>query len=131
MSSYEPKLVCFACKFSWDYLSGGDTLPSQIKNCIPVACSGKIDTTHIVDAFKEGVDGVLILGCQEGDCHFQDGNFETKKKVYLLHKVLEDYGIEKERLQIEFSVDPDGSKMPQLVKKMSDNISKLGPVKKI
>ena len=129
MKNFEPKLVCFSCKFSWGYLGNEATLSSQVKNWIPIICSGKVDTNHIVDAFKHGADGVLILGCSEGDCHYQDGNFEARRRVYLLQKVLSAYGIEPERVKIELSVDPEGKKIPELVKKMSETIKKLGPVR--
>jgi F420-non-reducing hydrogenase iron-sulfur subunit len=131
MGSYEPKLVCFSCKFGWGYLNDEDALAKQIKNWVPIICSGKVDSSHILNAFRRGADGVLILGCRGGDCHYQDGNYEAKKRVYLLHKILESYGIEKERLRIELSVDPEGNRIQQLVKEMSDRIAKLGPVKKI
>jgi F420-non-reducing hydrogenase iron-sulfur subunit len=131
MGSYEPKLVCFSCKFGWGYLNDEDALAKQIKNWVPIICSGKVDSSHILNAFRQGADGVLILGCRGGDCHYQDGNYEAKKRVYLLHKLLESYGIEKERLRIELSIDPEGNRIPQLVKEMSDRITKLGPVKKI
>lgn len=131
MADYEPKLVCFSCNFGWGYLSDHETLASRIKNWIPIVCSGKIDSTHVLDAFSSGADGVLILGCPEGDCHFQDGNFEARKRVHLLWKVLEDCGIEKERLRIELSLDPDGQRIPMLVKQMSETIQRLGPVRKI
>jgi F420-non-reducing hydrogenase iron-sulfur subunit len=131
MASYEPKLVCFSCKFGWGYLTDENLLSRQIKNWVPIVCSGKVDSSHILNAFRQGADGVLILGCRGGDCHYQDGNYEAKKRVYLLHKILESYGIEKERLRIELSIDPEGSRIPQLVKEMSDRIAKLGPVKKI
>jgi F420-non-reducing hydrogenase iron-sulfur subunit len=131
MSSYEPKLVCFSCKFSWGYLSDEHVLAKQIKNWVPIICSGKVDSSHILNAFKKGADGVLILGCRGGDCHYQDGNYEAKKRVHLLHKILEAYGIEKERLKIELSVDPEGSKIPELVKEMSERLKKLGPMKKV
>jgi F420-non-reducing hydrogenase iron-sulfur subunit len=131
MGSYEPKLVCFSCKFGWGYLNDEDALAKQIKNWVPIICSGKVDSSHILNAFRQGADGVLILGCRGGDCHYQDGNYEAKKRVYLLHRILESYGIEKERLRIELSIDPEGGKIPQLVKEMSDRIAKLGPVKKI
>lgn len=131
MGSYEPKLVCFSCKFGWGYLNDEDALAKQIKNWVPIICSGKVDSSHILNAFRKGADGVLILGCRGGDCHYQDGNYEAKKRVYLLHKLLESYGIEKERLRIELSIDPEGNRIPQLVKEMSDRITKLGPVKKI
>ncbi len=131
MASYEPKLVCFSCKFGWGYLNDEHALAEQIKNWVPIICSGKVDSSHILNAFRQGADGVLILGCRGGDCHYQDGNYEAKKRVYLLHRILESYGIEKERLRIELSTDPEGGKIPQLVKEMSDRIAKLGPVKKI
>ena len=89
MSDFEPKVVCFSCKFGWGYLADEDTLSSQIKNWIPIVCSGKVDAKHVMEAFEHGADGVLILGCPEGECHYQDGNFETKKRVQLLRKVLD------------------------------------------
>jgi F420-non-reducing hydrogenase iron-sulfur subunit len=131
MSSYEPKLVTFSCKFSWGYLNDEATMTKQIKNWVPIICSGKVDSSHVLNAFRRGADGVLILGCRGGDCHYQDGNYEARKRVYLLHKILESYGIEKERLRIELSIDPEGGRIPQLVKEMNDRIAKLGPVKKL
>ncbi len=129
MGRFEPKLVCFSCKFGWGYLEDESVLSSQIKNWIPIICSGKIDAKHILDAFVRGADGVLILGCPEGDCHYQDGNFEAKKRVYLLHKVLDTYGIERERIRIELSIDPEGKMIPELVKKMSETMRKIGPLR--
>lgn len=129
MKNFEPKLVCFSCKFGWGYLGDEASLSSQIKSWIPIICSGKVDTNHIVDAFKHGADGVLILGCPEGDCHYQDGNFEARKRVYLLQKVLNAYGIEPERVRLELSIDPEGKRIPEMVRKMSETVKKLGPVK--
>jgi F420-non-reducing hydrogenase iron-sulfur subunit len=130
MKHYEPKLVCFSCKFGWGYLAHEEELRNRIKNWVPIICSGKIDTVHILEAFKQGADGVLVLGCPEGDCHYQDGNFEARKRVFLLQRILEAYGIEKERLKIQLSVDPEGNTIPQIVKEMSDAVAKLGPVRK-
>ena len=130
MKHYEPKLVCFSCRFGWGYLADEDDLSRRVKNWVPIICSGKIDTIHILDAFNQGADGVLILGCPEGDCHYQDGNYEARKRVYLLKKVLEAYGIEPERLRIELSVDPEGITIPERVKELSDVVAKLGPIKR-
>ncbi len=131
MEKYNPKLVCFSCKFGWGYLSDEPALASRITNWIPVVCSGKIDTSHILKAFRAGADGVLILGCSEGHCHYQDGNVQTKKKVLLLRKVLETFGIEPQRVEIRFSLDPEGKSMPNLLNKMKENLIKLGPVKRL
>ena len=129
MSQYEPKLVCFSCQFSWGYLADEAALSRKIENWIPIICTGKIDATHMMDAFEKGADGVLILGCPEGDCHYQDGNYEAKKRVYLLRRMLESMGIEKERIRIELSIDPEGRRIPQLMKEMKKELAKLGPRK--
>jgi F420-non-reducing hydrogenase iron-sulfur subunit len=122
--------VCFSCKFSWGYLTDEDTLSSKIDNWVPLICTGKIDATHMLDAFKQGADGILILGCPEGDCHYQDGNYEAKKRVYLIRKLLESVGIEKERIRIELSIDPEGKRIPKLAEEMRKELAKLGPAKR-
>ena len=131
MSEYKPKVVCFSCKFGWGYLTDEASISAQTKNWIPIICSGKIDATQMMNAFRAGADGVLILGCPEGNCHYQDGNYEARKKVHLLRKLLEAQGIEKERLRIELSTDPDGRTIPLLVEKMSGDLAKLGPLKMV
>jgi len=131
LSEYEPKVVCFSCKFGWGYLADEAILSSQIKNWIPIICTGKIDATHMLDAFKQGADGVLILGCPEGNCHYQDGNYEARKRVYLIRRLLESYGIEKERIRIELSTDSYGNRILQLVEEMSKELARLGPLNRI
>jgi F420-non-reducing hydrogenase iron-sulfur subunit len=130
LSDYEPKVVCFSCKFGWGYLTDEDTLSSKIDNWVPLICTGKIDATHVFDAFSAGADGVLVLGCPEGDCHYQDGNYEAKKRVYLIRRLLESVGIEKERVRIELSTDPKGESIPKLVAEMRKQLAKLGPARK-
>ncbi|MFC1838118.1 hydrogenase iron-sulfur subunit [Thermodesulfobacteriota bacterium] len=131
MDEYDPKLVYFSCKFGWGYLNDHFSLSVDKQNWIPVTCSGKIETSHILKAFRSGADGVLILGCPEGHCHFQDGNYQTRKKVYLIKKVMDDFGIEPERLDINLSLDPEGRMIPQLIQDMKASLIKLGPVKSI
>ena len=130
MSDYEPKVVCFSCKFSWGYLTDEDTLSSKMDNWVPLICTGKIDATHMLDAFRAGADGILILGCPEGDCHYQDGNYEAKKRVYLIRRLLESMGIDKGRIRIVLSADPEGESIPKLVAEMRRDLAKLGPAKK-
>ena len=131
MDMYNPKVVCFSCSFGWGYHNEKNEAAADIMNWIPVICSGKIDTNHILKAFRSGADGVLILGCPEGHCHFQDGNFQTRKKVYLIHKVMDAFGIEPERLRMNMSLDGEGKMIPKLVNEMKESLTKLGPVKSI
>jgi F420-non-reducing hydrogenase iron-sulfur subunit len=129
MSNDKPKLVCFSCKFGWGYLESNDKLAATVTNWIPIACSGKVDSTHIVSAFKNGADGVLILGCPAGECHFQDGNTQTRKRVALLQKMVSAFGIEPARLKFALDLDPDGKKIPAAIDQMGKDIAKLGALK--
>ncbi len=128
---YEPKVVCFSCNFGWGYLSDTATVGSQVKHWVRVPCTGKIDPIYILQAFKRGVDGILVLGCPMGNCHFQDGNYRTEKRIYLLQSVLEAYGIEPERVNITLSSDADGRRIPQLVQEMTARLEKMGPPKRV
>jgi len=127
MSDYKPKILCFKCNFGWGYLGDKNELRA-VKSMVPVTCSGKVDATHILEALKDGADGVLILGCSQGECHFQDGNYQTGKKVLLLKKVLTSFGIEQERLRMVFSIDPDGNRIPAEIETMKNEIARLGPI---
>jgi F420-non-reducing hydrogenase iron-sulfur subunit len=125
-SAFAPRLVCFTCKFGWGYLNGSKAMEG-LHNVVPVTCSGKVDAVHIVEAFRRGADGVLILGCPEGECHFQNGNHQARKRVLLMRKALGAFGIEKERIDIELDMDPEGSKIEGIIERMLERLSRLGP----
>jgi F420-non-reducing hydrogenase iron-sulfur subunit len=129
MAEFEPQLVVYSCRFGWGYLSEEASLAVQIKNWIPVICSGKIDVKYIVGALEHGADGVLVLGCPEGDCHYQDGNQEAKKRIFLLQNLLCSFGIEPERVKLVLSLDPEGARIPGIVEQMQISLKKLGPLK--
>jgi len=126
-SGYEPKIVCFTCKFGWGYLNGSKNY-EEIDQVVPVMCSGKVDAAYIMDAFRKGADGVLILGCPDGECHFQNGNYQARKRVLLLKKTLKEFGVEPERILIKLDMDPQGEKIPSAIEEMHEILAKLGPV---
>jgi len=119
------KIVCFSCKFSWGYLEDEDRLAADIKNWIPIICAGKIDAEYVVDAFVRGADGVLILGCAEGDCHYQDGNLEARKRLGLLRQALATHGIAPERLKLVLARDPEGKDIPKHISEMAATLRHL------
>ncbi len=129
MENRETKVVCFSCRFSWAYLGDEDTLKTQIKNWIPIICSGKLDAKHIIEAFSRGADGVLILGCPEGDCHYQDGNFEARKRIALLRKTIEACGIDPERIRLVLAKDPRGTTIAELIEQFSNFLKYMGPIR--
>ncbi len=124
----DPGVVCFACRFGWGYAADASPF-ANVKSFVPVVCIGKVDATDILSAFQKGAHGVLLLGCGEGDCHFQDGNQEAKKKMYLLQRVLESFGIEKERLEVITGIDAKGERVPGMINSFTDRLKGLGPMK--
>lgn len=124
---YSPKLVCFTCRFGWGYLNGGKRY-EELQHVVPVMCSGKVDASFVMEAFRKGADGVLILGCPDGECHFQNGNYQARKRVLLLRKTLKEFGIEPERVVIRLSLDPEGTMIPAVIEQMRESLSRLGPL---
>src|SRR3972149_9755544 len=99
---FDPRIVGFLCH--WCAYGGADLAgtsrvqyPTNV-DIIRVMCSGRVDPTFVLKAFQLGADGVLICGCHPGDCHYSEGNYKTARRIPLLTKVLEQFGIEPERL---------------------------------
>lgn len=131
--NFEPKIIGFFCK--WCTSAAADLAGTSRKkypaNVIPIRffCSSRIDPQHILHAFKNGADGVLIGGCHFGDCHYQSGNYKTARRVAFLHNLLKDMGIDKKRLKLEWISAAEGEKFTKVVKDFTEEIRKLGPLK--
>jgi len=94
---------------------------------IRVPCTGKVDVIHILHAFEKGADGVYVVGCLEGDCHFQDGNFRAKKRVDQAKEILDTVGVGGERVQMYNLSASEGPRFAQIATEMFEKISELGP----
>jgi F420-non-reducing hydrogenase iron-sulfur subunit len=91
-------------------------------------CSGRIDPAFVLEAFKQGADGVLVAGCHlPADCHYLSGNFKAQKRILMLKNVLEQFGIEPERLRLEWVSASEGERFARIVTEMVEKIRKLGP----
>jgi F420-non-reducing hydrogenase iron-sulfur subunit len=131
-TEFEPKIVGFLC--NWCAYAGADLAgvsriqyPPNIR-IIRVMCSGRIDPVFVLEAFKDGADGVLIAGCHlPSDCHYLSGNFKAQRRVLLLKEVLEEFGIEPERLRLEWVSASEGDHFATIIKEMTEEIKKLGP----
>ncbi|MDH4221139.1 MAG: hydrogenase iron-sulfur subunit [Candidatus Bathyarchaeota archaeon] len=128
---FEPKIVGFLC--NWCSYAGADLAgvsriqyPPNLR-IIRVMCSGRVDPAFILEAFRSGADGVLIAGCHPGDCHYIAGNYKAQRRGILLKKLLEQFGVEPQRLKIEFVSASEGAKFAAVVKEMVETIKKLGP----
>jgi len=131
-NEFEPKIIGFLC--NWCSYAGADLAgvsriqyPPNIR-VVRVMCSGRIDSSFILEAFKDGADGVLVAGCHlPSDCHYISGNFKALRRVALVKQVLKEFGIEPERLRLEWISASEGDKFAAVVRYMVEEIKKLGP----
>ena len=94
---------------------------------IQLPCSGRVDILHLLKAFEDGVDGVYVAGCMEGDCHFLTGNLKARRKVEYVKKVLETLGIEPERIEMYNMSSAEGPRFAQVANEFTQRIVELGP----
>lgn len=90
-------------------------------------CTGKVDIIHMLRAFEAGVDGVYLVGCEEGNCHFLVGNLRARKRVERVKGILASIGMESERLQMYNLSAGEGMRFVAIAKEMTERIKNLGP----
>lgn len=100
--------------------------PTTVK-IIRVPCTGKVDTLHLMRPLEKGADGVYVVGCREGDCHFNSGNFRAKARVEQTRKVLDALGIGGRRLEMFNLSSSDGPSFARYAQEMHARILELGP----
>jgi len=129
--SWEPKIVGFLC--NWCSYRGADLAGTARMKCSPnvrtirVMCSGRVEPTFILKAFQLGADGVLVLGCHPGDCHYTGGNYKTLRRMSLLKKMLAQLGVEEERVRLDWVSASEGDHFVSIVNDMTEKVRALGP----
>ncbi len=128
---FEPRIIAFCCNycgFAAADLAGSMRLnyPTNVR-IVRIPCSGKADVKQVLDAFLDGADGVLVIGCMEGDCHFISGNFKAKKRMRRAKQILEDAHIGADRLEFHNNSAAEGPKLANLFNEFTQRIRELGP----
>ena len=130
---FEPKILAFLC--NWCSYAGADLAgtsriqyPPNVR-VVRVMCSGRVNPMFVVNALQQGVDGVIIGGCHPGECHYEQGNYLTRRRIAVLKKILEYIGIDPRRVQMTWVSASEGGKFAQVIKNVTDDIKKLGPVR--
>ena len=100
--------------------------PANIK-IIRLPCSGKIDVMHLLRAFQKGVDGVYVVGCLEGTCHYNEGNYRARERVEYVRLLLDEIGIESDRVMMYNLSSGEGPTFAAYAKEMTEHIKALGP----
>ena len=127
---FRPSILGFLC--NWCCYAGADLAgvsrnqyPPNIR-VIRVMCSGRVDPMFVIDALEKGVDGVIILGCHLGDCHYNNsGNYEAQIKYNMLKKILKIVDLE-ERIELNWVSAAEGTYFAEIITNFTDKIKSLG-----
>ena len=131
VEAWEPKVIAFLC--NWCSYAGADLAgtsrlqyPPNVR-VIRLMCSGSLDPVYVIRALMEGVDGVLIGGCHPGDCHYINGNYKARRRVAMLKTILEELGLEKDRLWLRWISASEGQRFAETIREVVEKVQSLGP----
>src|SRR5690242_10862212 len=131
-ADWQPRIVAFFC--NWCTYTAADLAGvSRMKyspnvRVIRLMCSGRVDPQFILEALAKGADGVLIGGCHLGDCHYVEGNYKTLRRFKMLLRLIQDLGIEPERVRLEWISASEGERVKTVINEMVETIQGLGPL---
>lgn len=91
-------------------------------------CSARVDPTIVLEAFIQGLDGVMVLGCHPGDCHYMTGNYHAEKRMQMTQKILESLGLSPGRLLVDWVSAAEGERFASLVRGYTEKVRELGPL---
>ncbi len=127
--SHEPTIITFCC--NWCAYAAADLAgTSRLKyphnvRIIRVMCSGMVHPDLIIESLSQGADGVMILGCHLGECHYIDGNEKALSRSEVINELLEDFGFEEERFSIFWLSSAEPEKFVQAVTEMTERVRQL------
>lgn len=130
--SFEPKIIGFLC--NWCSYTGADLAGTARMKYPPnmvgirVMCSGRVDPGFILNAFKNGADGVIVCGCHPGDCHYVEGNYKCLRRIPLTKKILADFGIDPQRLRLEWVSASEGGRFQEVIGEFTEQVRQMGPL---
>lgn len=126
-----PKIIAFCC--NWCAYAGADTAglsrfqyPPSI-SILRVMCTGRIEPSMILKCFEQGADGVMVLGCHPGDCHYISGNECARSRIETTLEIMEILGIDKRRLLLKWISASEGALFAETAKDFTETIRSLGP----
>ncbi len=129
--NFEPRIIAFLC--NWCTYTGADLAgtsrlqyPPNIR-VIRTMCSGAVDPVYVLKPLLDGADGILIGGCHPGDCHYQTGNYKTRRRYVALQEILKTAGFDQRRVWLQWISASEGQKFAETVTQMVNAIKELGP----
>jgi F420-non-reducing hydrogenase iron-sulfur subunit len=119
---------CHYCAYAAADLAGTMRLqyPDSVR-ILRLPCTGKIEVNYLLAAFERGVDGVIVAGCLEGGCHYQEGNLRARRRVERAKQMLKEIGLEPERIEMFNLSSAEGTRFAAIVEEMNKRVERLGP----
>jgi len=129
---YSPKLIAFCC--NWCSYAAADLAgiakiqyPSNIR-IIRVMCTGRIDPMFVLEAFRNGADGVLVAGCHPRGCYYGSGNEKAEYRMNFIKRILPQLGVPSRRLRLEWIAGSEPDKFARVCTEMVEDLRRLGPI---
>jgi F420-non-reducing hydrogenase iron-sulfur subunit len=121
--------LCNWCSYRAADLAGTSRMgyPATLRD-IRIMCTGRLDPTFVLKALREGADGVLVMGCHPGQCHYDEGNYKALRRIALLRRTLAQLGVHPDRVQLGWASAAQGTIFAQHVASMTETIARLGPL---
>jgi F420-non-reducing hydrogenase iron-sulfur subunit len=94
---------------------------------IRVMCSGMVNPELAVHALSKGADGVLVVGCHPGECHYLEGNHKAGARQEAVKIVLETCGIDSNRYRTEWVSSAEAPRFAEVVTRFTQDVKALGP----
>lgn len=112
------RIVAFLC--NWCSYAGADKtgmnqlpVPPEL-SVVRVMCSGRVEPTLILEAFQKGADGVMVLACHPGDCHYKEGNLRAFCRAELLERMMPQLGVDPARICFDYVSAAEAEKFSQV-----------------
>jgi coenzyme F420-reducing hydrogenase delta subunit len=94
---------------------------------VRLPCTGKTDVRTLLETFLAGADGVMVIGCLEGECHYIRGNIKARARVARTRKILDETRIGGERLRMYNLSASQAQRFAEAVNEMTDTVRAMGP----
>lgn len=121
--------LCNWCSYRAADLAGTSRFgyPATLRD-IRIMCTGRLDPTFVIKALRDGADGVLVMGCHPGQCHYEEGNYKAMRRMALLRRTLAQLGVHPDRVQLGWASAAQGVIFTETVTEMTEKIARLGPL---
>jgi len=123
------KILALACE--WSAFGAADiagalhlSYPSSVR-ILRMNCSARFDPYHILWAFINGADGVLLGACPPGECHYGVGNLYARERFEKLRTEMSAHGVNPRRLHLEYLTVDDGRKFAETASHFEEEIRQM------